>query len=183
MRPESLLFKTGKGQDEIAKRAVLQSRVLRNVLLLVDGKRDVQTLRELMQAISAPEDALEQLLALELIAAPAVPEQPAAAPAVEEEADSFLHDDDELPSELALEPPSVQSAKVNTSADFSSLYEQINGLVSSHLGMIKAYGLQLKIEQCQTPDQLLALLPEIKAALVAKHGEPKAINLLRQLGR
>lgn len=173
MRQDSVLFKTGKGQDEIAKRAVLQSRVLRNVLLLVDGKRDVQTLRELMQAISAPEDALEQLLALELIAAPAV----------EEAADSFLHDDDELPSELALEPPSVQSAKVNTSVDFSSLYEQINGLVSSHLGMIKAYGLQLRIEQCQTPDQLLALLPEIKAALVAKHGEPKAINLLRQLGR
>ena len=66
MRQDSVLFKTGKGQDEIAKRAVLQSRVLRNVLLLVDGKRDVQTLRELMQAISAPEDALEQLLALEI---------------------------------------------------------------------------------------------------------------------
>ena len=173
MRQDSVLFKTEKGQDEIAKRAVLQSRVLRNVLLLVDGKRNVQTLRELMQAISAPEDALEQLLALELIAAPKV----------EDEADSFLHDDDELPSELALEPLDVQSAKVNTTADFSSLYEQINGLVSGHLGMIKAYGLQLRIEQCQTPDQLLALLPEIKAALVAKHGEPKAINLLRQLGR
>ena len=173
MRQDSVLFKTEKGQDEIAKRAVLQSRVLRNVLLLVDGKRNVQTLRELMQAISAPEDALEQLLALELIAAPKV----------EEEADSFLHDDDELPSELALEPLDVQSEKINTTADFSSLYEQINGLVSSHLGMIKAYGLQLRIEQCQTPDQLLALLPEIKAALVAKHGEPKAINLLRQLGR
>ncbi|HML81239.1 MAG TPA: hypothetical protein PKE37_05665 [Thiomonas arsenitoxydans] len=173
MRQDSVLFKTEKGQDEIAKRAVLQSRVLRNVLLLVDCKRNVQTLRELMQAISAPEDALEQLLALELIAAPKV----------EDEADSFLHDDDELPSELALEPLDVQSAKVNTTADFSSLYEQINGLVSSHLGMIKAYGLQLRIEQCQTPDQLLALLPEIKAALVAKHGEPKAINLLRQLGR
>ena len=89
MRQDSVLFKTEKGQDEIAKRAVLQSRVLRNVLLLVDGKRNLQTLRELMQAISAPEDALEQLLALELIAAPTV----------EEEADSFLHDDDELPSE------------------------------------------------------------------------------------
>jgi hypothetical protein len=183
MRPNAIFSKTEQGQSEIARRSTLQSRVLRNVLLLVDGKRDVQTLRELMQAISAPEDALEQLLALELIAAPAVPEPPTAAPAVEEEADSFLHDDDELPSELALEPPSDQSAKINTSADFSSLYEQINGLVSSHLGMIKAYGLQLKIEQCQTPDQLLALLPEIKDALASRHGEPKAIALLRQLGR
>ncbi|MGE0107767.1 MAG: hypothetical protein AB7S53_12425 [Thiomonas sp.] len=124
MRQDSVLFKTEKGQDEIAKRAVLQSRVLRNVLLLVDGKRNLQTLRELMQAISAPEDALEQLLALELIAAPTV----------EEEADSFLHDDDELPSELALEPVDVQSAKVNTTADFSSLYEQINVCVQqTHL--------------------------------------------------
>lgn len=183
MRPESLLLKTGKGQDEIAKRAVLQSRVLRNVLLLVDGKRDVQTLRELMQAISAPEDALEQLLALELIVAPADPEPPAAAPTVEEEVDSFLHDDNELPSELALEIPHAQTTKVNTPADFSSLYEQIYGLVSSQLGRIKAYGLQLKIEQCQTPDQLLALLPEIKDALASRHGEPKAIALLRQLGR
>ncbi len=182
MRPESLLFKTAKGQDEMAKRAVLHSRVLRNVLLLVDGKRDVQTLRELMQAISAPEDALEQLLALELIAAPAAPEPPPAA-SVEEAADAFLHDDDELPSELALDSTQTQSARVSSSADFSRLYEQINGLVSRQLGMIKAYTLQLKIEQCHTADQLLALLPEIKAALAAKHGEAKAIDLLRQLGQ
>ncbi|MDD4887150.1 MAG: hypothetical protein PHO64_09550 [Thiomonas sp.] len=176
-----MLFKTGKGQEEIAKRAVLQSRVLRNVLLLVDGKRDVQTLRELMQAISAPDDALEQLLAQELIAVPAAPEPPAAAHA-EEKVDSFLHDDDKLPSELALDTR-TPSGKINSSADFSSLYEQINGLVSKHLGMLKAYGLQLKIEQCQTPDQLLALLPEIKNALVAKHGEAKAVALLRELGK
>ena len=38
------------------------------VLLMVDGKRDVPALQDLIQSISAPEDALDQLLGLGLIA-------------------------------------------------------------------------------------------------------------------
>ncbi|OYV36116.1 MAG: hypothetical protein B7Z83_06490 [Thiomonas sp. 20-64-5] len=180
MKPETLLFKTPSGQSEIAKQTVLQSRPLRNVLLLVDGKRDLQSLRAMMRAISAPGDTLEQLLALGLIAAPTEPETPAAA--TEEPPEAFLNDDDELPSELALDTRSA-AVPEDEAAAFSSLYRQMNALVSGHLGMIKAYGLQLKIEQCQMAEELLALLPEIKAALVAKHGETKAVSLLRQLGK
>ncbi len=75
----------------------------------------------------------------------------------------------------------LRNSRSTPAAAFSSLYRRINALVSGNLGMLKAYGIQLKIEQCQTADELLALLPEIKAALVAKHGEPKAIALLRRL--
>ena len=177
MNPDTVLFKTPLGQSEMAKQSLLRSRPLRNVLLLVDGKRDLQTLQSMMQAISAPSDAIEQLRALGLIAAPEEPEPAAAA---ESSADAFLHDDDELPSELALDPRSAAEPE-DAAAAFSSLYRRINALVSGNLGMLKAYGIQLKIEQCQTADELLALLPEIKAALVAKHGEPKAIALLRRL--
>lgn len=183
MGPETLLFKTALGQKEIARQAVLNSRPLRNVLLLVDGKRDVQSLQVMMRAISAPADALEQLLALGLIAAPVVPAEPSPEPPAEEQtSDAFLHDDDELPPELDLDTRSAAEHE-HDAAGFSSVYQQLNGLVSTHLGMIKAYSMQLKIEQCQTADQLLALLPEIKAALTAKHGEAKAISLLRQLGK
>jgi len=183
MKPDTLLFKTESGQNEIARQAVLQSRPLRNTLLLVDGKRDVQSLQAMMRAISAPDDALEQLLALGLIAAPAVPaEPPPEPPAAEQASDAFLHDDDELPPELDLDTRSAAD-NVDHAAEFSSLYQKINALISANLGMIKAYSMQIKIEQCQTTDQLLALLPEIKAALTAKHGEAKAIALLRQLGK
>ena len=187
MSPDPLLyFKAELGQREIAKQNLLQSRPLRNVLLMVDGKRDVPALQALIASISAPQDALEQLLALGLIAAPVVAQAPPAAPAEPEPdveaSDSFLHDDDELPSELHLDTRSAVE-HADPHADFSSLYQQLNALVSANLGMIKAYGMQLKIEQCQTADQLLALLPEIKAALVAKHGDAKAVALLRQLGQ
>ncbi len=178
MSPETLLFKTELGQSEISKQAILQSRPLRNVLLWVDGKRDVHSLQDMMRAISAPEDALAQLLELGLIA---VPPAQIGVPELAQADDAFLHDDTEFPPELDLATGSAPE-QPPAAADFLRLYQQINSLVSANLGMIKAYSLQLKIEQCQTPDQLIALLPEIKTALVAKHGEAKAIALLRQLG-
>jgi len=202
MDSQTLLCKTACGQNEIARRELLQSRVMRNVLLLVDGKRDVRDLQQMMQALCAPPDALEQLLDLGLIAA--LPETAPPAPAAGEPAadapvaDAPVADEpvaDEpaadglaetagnsaLPPELDIDTR-VAPETADSAADFASLYQQLNALVSTHLGMIKAYGLQLKIEQCQTADDLLALLPDIKAALAARHGEAQAMALLRQLG-
>jgi len=84
MDSQTLLCKTACGQNEIARRELLQSRVMRNVLLLVDGKRDVRDLQQMMQALCAPPDALEQLLDLGLIAA--LPETAPPAPAAGEPA-------------------------------------------------------------------------------------------------
>jgi hypothetical protein len=192
MDSQTLLCKTARGQNEIARRELLQSRVMRNVLLLVDGKRDVRDLQQMMQALCAPPDALEQLLDLGLIAAlpetappaPAAGEPAADAPVADEPAADGLAEtagNSALPPELDIDTR-VAPETADSAADFASLYQQLNALVSTHLGMIKAYGLQLKIEQCQTADDLLALLPDIKAALAARHGEAQAIALLRQLG-
>jgi hypothetical protein len=176
MNPDTVPFKTPLGQSEIARQSALQSRTLRNVLLLVDGKRDLRTLQSMMQAISAPPDAIEQLLALGLIAAP---EPPAANALAAPGSDGSPHDDG-FGAERAADSRGRPEPE-DAAAAFSSLYRKINAVVSSHLGMIKAYGIQLKVEQCQSADELLALLPEIKSALVAKHGEAKAVALLRQL--
>jgi len=175
MDPQTLLCKTTRGQNEIARRELLQSRVMRNVLLLVDGKRDVRDLQQMMQALCAPPDALEQLLDLGLITA-----LPATAPPAADEpvpADESSAVPPELDIDTRVAPEAADDA-----ADFASLYQQLNALVAAHLGMVKAYGLQLKIEQCQSTDDLLALLPDIKSALVARHGQTQAIALLRQLG-
>jgi hypothetical protein len=177
MHPDTVLFKTPLGQREMAKQAVLHSRALRNVLLLVDGKRDLRNLQDMLRAMSAPADAIEQLLALGLIAAHA--EHATASDDAVRASDRFLHVDDELPSELAVDTRAAVDE--DPAESFSSLYRRLNALVSGHLGMIKAYGLQLKIEQCQTSDELLALLLEIKAALQAKHGQAQAAALLRQI--
>lgn len=162
----------------MAKQAVLQSRALRNVLLLVDGKRNLRSLQDMMQAMSAPANAIEQLLALGLIAAQAEPAAAASNPDGRA-SDRFLHEDDALPSKHAVDLRAA--AEEDPPAEFSSLYRRLNALVSGHLGMIKAFGLQLKIEQCQTTAELLALLPEIEAALQARHGSTQAAALLRQL--
>ncbi|MEO7757640.1 MAG: hypothetical protein ABIS07_13750 [Dokdonella sp.] len=47
---------------------------LRSILLLVDGKRDAASLRRLGEGLHGPADALEQLLALQLIGAGEAPE-------------------------------------------------------------------------------------------------------------
>lgn len=177
MHPNTLLFKTELGQSEIAKRAILQSRPLRNVLLLVDGKRDITVLQDMMRAISAPEDALEQLLGLGLISAPPTQvEEPVQA----DTDDSFLHNDSELPPELLIDtrPSALQG---NPAEDLAQLSEQLVNLVSAHVGTIKAYGLQRKIAQCGNSEQLLLLLPEVKDAIAAREGEQKANALLRTL--
>jgi len=176
MNPDTVPFKTPSGQSEIARQSVLQSRVLRNVLLLVDGKRDLRTLQTMMQAISAPPDAIEQLLALGLISAP---EQPTAKALAAPGSDGVPHEDENAAERAPASHGGTEPE--DAAAAFSRLYRKMNALVSGHLGMIKAYGIQLKIKQCQTADELLALLPEIKSALVAKHGEAEAVALLRRL--
>lgn len=59
--------KTAAGRREIEDRGLRLAPALRSVLLLVDGQRDSRELQQMAQGLRAPEDVLEQLLALELI--------------------------------------------------------------------------------------------------------------------
>src|SRR5512141_1801189 len=69
LRDSDFLSKTDAGRAEIQTRANKLPSALRSILLLVDGRRDVASLRRLSEGLHGPADALEQLLALQLIGA------------------------------------------------------------------------------------------------------------------
>jgi hypothetical protein len=75
LRDSDFLSKTDAGRAEIQTRAHKLPAALRSILLLVDGRRDVDSLRRLSEGLHGPADALEQLVALRLIGAGEAPEQ------------------------------------------------------------------------------------------------------------
>lgn len=159
-----LYFKTDAGKQEIQDRGRKLPASLRSLLLMVDGQRDQEQLRDLMTGLRAPDDALEQLLVMGLVkrnesAAPPTPAAPIAPT---------------TPSTSAAPTLAAMAAangplpgEVQLPADFGRyrrLYEIVTDTVRRHMGL-KGYFLQLKVEKCSDVDALLALLPEIATAL------------------
>jgi hypothetical protein len=152
MRDDAFYSKTDAGRDEIQTRARKLSQGMRSLLLMVDGKRDVASLRVLAAGVHAPPNALDQLLALQLIdvaagAAGAQVVAPAAA--------------------VAAAPAS----------EVAERYSRLSGLmteaVREHLGL-RGFFLQLRIERCSDVSQLDALLPDIAEAVARSRGRDYA---------
>ncbi len=173
--PDSAYHKTAAGVAEIRNSRSALPRRLRNVLLFVDGRRSAHELRSLVAASGAPPDTLDQLRALGLIVA-ARPERDADAP-------EPRHEPDGVANSSPSPSPSPATSAGPTADDFAALYDAVNALVGKHLGMLKAYRLQMRIERCTTAAQLRALLPEIEAALAAALGAPSARTLVAALLR
>lgn len=177
MKDGELYFKTEAGKREIQDRALKLPAALRSILLMVDGQRDQDQLRELMTGLRAPDDAIEQLVVKGLIqrgdgtpSAVAPVEAPVQAPI-----QTTTEPTAETPVEPPVEPPAQVPAAalpalpgaVNVPADFGNyrrLYYFVTDAVSRHLGL-KGYFMQLKVERCADIDALLALLPEVAIAL------------------
>ncbi|KAF1714912.1 hypothetical protein CSC74_14825 [Pseudoxanthomonas yeongjuensis] len=175
MKDGELYFKTEAGKREIQDRALRLPAALRSILLMVDGQRDQEQLRELMTGLRAPDDAIEQLVVKGLIqrgdagpsAAPVV-EAPAEAPAkavahAPVQAQARVETPVQVP---ATDLPALPGA-ISMPADFGNyrrLYNFVTDAVSRHLGL-KGYFMQLKVERCSDVDALLDLLPEVATAL------------------
>ncbi len=141
--------KTEAGKQEIQDRGRKLPASLRSLLLMVDGQRDHGQLRELMKGLHAPDDALEQLVAMGLVKGDE-PARPAASSSAMSPAPVTP-----LPGEVKLPPEFGR---------YRSLYEIVSDTVRRHLGL-KGYFMQLKVEKCADLEELLALLPEIATAL------------------
>ncbi|WP_395682463.1 hypothetical protein [Dokdonella sp.] len=139
-REECLYSKTEAGRAEIQTRAHKLSRLLRSILLLVDGSRDAATLRRMAADLHAPADALEQLAALGLI--------------------RNVH---ALSEAAAARPSSVISQRFRT---VSSL---MTAAVHEHLGLL-GFFMQIKIERCADMTELEALLPDVGEAVAKARG-------------
>lgn len=152
MRDDEVPNKTEAGRDEIQSRALKLPNVLRSILLMVDGQRNVGQLRGVIAGLKGPDDALAQLESMGLIA---VPQSLAAAAAatIREAA---------RPAPAA--EPAAGAAPAANASGYSALYTLMSDTVREHLGL-RGYFLQLKVERCSDVGELMALMPDFSAAL------------------
>lgn len=137
--------KTDKGRAEIGSREHKLAPSLRSLLLLVDGQRDAAQLRHVAATLHAPDDAIDRLVALGLIGAGA--HEPAA--------------------------PTTPAMQAAEPSDAALRYMTLSGLMSEgvreYLGL-RGFMTQLRIERCADANELLALLPEVAAAIAKARG-------------
>lgn len=171
---EGIYRKTDAGRDEISNRGRRLSPPLRTVLLMVDGQRSLAQLREVMAGMKAPDDALQTLLADGLVELVPSGFDPAALAGA-------------VAPRPASRPPSVVMAEAaakapdeGRSARYLHLYERMNEAVRQHLGL-RGYFMQMKVERATDADSLLALLPELRAAVAKAKGESFASDWERTL--
>lgn len=131
--------KTAAGRREIEDRGLRLAPALRSVLLLVDGQRDSRELLQMAQGLRAPEDALEQLLALGLI--------------------------EVVGGNVERAPPVPVTTQLGDDPlRYQQLRDWMAESVRRHLGL-KGYLIQLKIERSRNAVGLEQLWPEVAAAL------------------
>ena len=210
MLETEVYVKTDAGRDEIRSRALGLSMAVRAILLMVDGQRDVSAMRALIAGSKASPDVLDTLVSRGLIepraaspsvgvpapppaapvmpAAPAVPVAPAPPTlAYDGPIDLVLptiHGD--VAAELA--PPLPQAEAVPAPAGgpvaldrYEHLYTMMNEIVRDFLAPHRRYFLQLKIERCTTPDELLELLHDVQTALAKARGEAFAGEVIARV--
>ena len=162
--------KTPRGLEEIRHRGALLDRPMRNLLLCIDGRRDMAALQALVKACGAPQDALRKLESLGLIAMVATPPEPSHADPCDATGPDTLQ-----PMDTASgfgEPPHDDGAQLRA---------RMIDLIEAHLDPLKTYTLHLDIERCNTAHALRALLPDLEAALSKVLGMARARALLTNL--
>lgn len=179
MREQDVFGKTEAGREEIEHRQRRLAPPLRTLLLMVDGRRSVRELREVIAGVHAPADTLAQLQAMGLI-------EPASeafgAPGQRQMAAPGGQGGDGVAGGMAV----VSTATVGVPqplavGDYHRLYEGMSEAIRAHLGL-RGYFLQLKVERCEDAVALRALLPEMRQALAKARGADFADDWVRAIG-
>lgn len=144
MQAATVYAKTDTGRAEIGSRRHKLAPPVRSLLLLVDGQRDAAQLRRFGDTLRAPADAIDQLATLGLIAP--------------------------LGSAAATPEPAA-GAPSQAAQRYITLSGLMSEAVRENLGLL-GFMTQLRIERCSTADELLALLPDVTAA-IAKARNPE----------
>lgn len=134
--------KTDAGRKEIKTRQHKLPMGLRSLLLVIDGQRNGEQLRAVIVGLRAPPDSLKQLRDLGLI------ERAGASP----------------------DSPAATAPLSDTANRYGIVYALMTDVVRENLG-VRGYFFQLKIERAEDVDALLALIPDLRAALTKARGE------------
>ena len=159
MQLQTVPTKTEMGRAEIESRSRKLQGGLRSLLLLIDGRRTVAELQDLATRLHAPEDALQQLLSLQLISSEAAAAQPSI-------------------GEAANEP--VGGGIDHGNNRYGILYALMTDIVREQLG-VRGYFFQLKLERAQDEASLDALLPELQSALAKKTSMQGAASTIERI--
>lgn len=158
-----ILVKTEMGLQVLKDRSVRLTPRQRSAFILFDGKRSVA---EVLQASQVLQDDVDTLVGLGLLARPA--EAPAAAPA------SLLD-----ASSAVAEPAITVAEAVGRSArDRYQAAYPIATQLTAGLGL-RGFRLNLAVEAASNCDELLGLVPKIRAAV----GPDKVASLEKALAR
>lgn len=156
MNDADIYTKTAAASEELASRdRRLQPRV-RTMLIMVDGRRTVADLRAAAQTLGAPDDFLDTLLQLSLVArlkAVPLPATPSPTPV--------------LPDESTRNVPANSMDEVER---FTAARKVITDTATDVLGL-RVFLFTLKVERCATIEDLRALLPEFSVSLTKARGE------------
>ncbi len=150
--------KTPLGAQEVSNRKMKLTPRLRTMLILVDGNQPEFILREEAQKVGAPEDFLDQLMALQLIemtSSAGAPSQAAAAPE-------------------AAAPAADEFSRFRVAKDF------MNVTVVNALG-IKSFFFTLKLERAGTVADLRELVDGYREAIAKAEGQAQADVLTNRL--
>lgn len=157
MDKNTLLAKTEKGRDAMARRVPELLPRLRSLLILVDGKRSFAELEKLGDGLGGGAALLEQLMVHGWVA-----ERDLSAPFQE----SVPYADSQ-PFPVAFPSPPV-SAAAAVSSEPSLSFPEARRLVARFINdSVGPMGEQtaIRVEACKTPAELRALLPRIRDAL------------------
>ncbi|CAD5367262.1 conserved hypothetical protein [Rubrivivax sp. A210] len=149
MDGSEIFAKTPAGSEEMRSRDRRLPQRLRTLLIMVDGTRTAAQLQAAAATIGAPDDAVQMLVDLGLIAAMAATR--AAAPAVPAAA-------------AAAALPTVDEGE-----RFRVTQKFMNDTAVDLLGF-RAFLFTLKLEKCYTRADLLALMPDFNKALAKASG-------------
>lgn len=172
--------KTEAGRAEIKSRALVQARVARNLLLVIDASKSGGDWVGVVQG-AAPAD-------LELLIQHALVKQTAGAPQSRPMAGATASIATPMgaagsrPSAAASRPMHSRLAGAPTSSlDYQQLYAALNAF-GKQQGLLKGYKLQLEVEQCANMDQLQTLALDIIDRVRAAKGDAAAHELRATLG-
>ena len=168
--------KTDKGREEIATRKYQIPPRLRSLLVMIDGRRSLDSLLSNFSAIGVTEESIQELLREEYIAVVGNAElRPAPAPPPRAPVIDALR-------EATLPDPVIHNAAptMNEQERFAALYAFYNQTIKSTIGL-RGVMLQLKVEKCATVDDFRALrLAYLEGVLKAK-GREMALSLRERL--
>jgi hypothetical protein len=147
--------RTSKGHGEITGGRKTLKGKLRTVLFLIDPGKDAAAIRQQVEFIGGPPDALEQLVA-----------------------QGYIEEIGGAGAGAATGPSTTSTAAVDSElANFRVAKAFMNDTIVDALG-IRAFGFTLRLERCATRADLAALLSDYAEALLKKLDRPAAQALV-----